>query len=188
MSTSKESSQITLSGTEDLKFQSVSLAPDQQNYISVYLAISLLGTYIRKQSESWAKTWIKRCLSKYYLSLEKHLSLQQQNGIINCTQCNSKESLYIFNLNTLTGMEKYFILLIVIMLTIIPGTMLGTSFFVEGVGAHTTLFVESQSPNQGLNTRPLAVRMQSPNHWTTREFPLGTLYVLLCLILTTITI
>ena len=39
-------------------------------------------------------------------------------------------------------MEKYFILLIVIMLTIIPGAMLGTSFFVGG-GAHTTLFVES---------------------------------------------
>ena len=37
---------------------------------------------------------------------------------------------------------------------------------------------ESQLPGQGLNPGPVAEKVPSPSHWTTREFPLAYLFLI----------
>ena len=37
-----------------------------------------------------------------------------------------------------------------------------------------------QNPQSGIELMPPAIEVQSPNHWTTREFPQGTIYFYFC--------
>ena len=64
--------------------------------------------------------------------------------------------------------------------TILAGWWALSDNILQGLFGHGLRLVGSDFPNQGLNSQPLQCKVQSPNHWTTREFSQTRFFKCMC--------